>query len=190
MNSIRTYLILTLVSLVFFGLIYPLSIWGIGRLMPDKANGNPIYQDDQLVGFAQVGQAFSSANYFWGRPSAVNYDASATGGSNYGTTNPNQIRQVKERITAFLKANPGVSVRDIPEELVTASGSGLDPHISVVAARIQIRRVASARNLKPKLLEELVDDHTLQPLAGIFGPGDLVNVLALNLALDQLTLTN
>lgn len=190
MNSIRTYLILTLVTQVFFGMIYPLSIWGIGRLIPEKANGNPIYKGEQLIGFAQVGQAFFSPEYFWGRPSAVNYDASSTGGSNLGTTNPEHIKQVKVRIATFLESNPGVSADQIPEELVTASGSGLDPHISVNAARIQIQRVATARNLEPKLLKELIEDQTISPMAGFFGPGDLVNVLSINLALDQLTSTN
>lgn len=187
MNSIRTYLILTLGTMVFFGVIYPLAIYGVGRAMPEKANGNPIYQADKLIGFAEVGQSFFSEKYFWGRASAVSYDASATGGSNYGPINPDHIQQVKDRITAFMEANPGISVDQIPEELVTASGSGLDPHISVTAAKIQIERVAAARNLEPILLEELIDDQTISPLAGIFGPGNLVNVLALNLALDQLT---
>ncbi|HSF54590.1 MAG TPA: potassium-transporting ATPase subunit KdpC [Algoriphagus sp.] len=190
MNSIRTYLILTLGTMVFFGMIYPLSIWGLGRLIPEKAMGNPIYKGDQLIGFTQMGQAFSSAKYFWGRPSAVNYDASSTGGSNLGTTNPEHIRQVKDRITAFMEANPGISADQIPEELVTASGSGLDPHISVTAAKVQIGRIAAARNLEPNLLEDLIEDQRIQPLAGIFGPGDLVNVLSINLALDQLTSNN
>jgi K+-transporting ATPase ATPase C chain len=190
MNSIRTNLTLTLVTLVIFGMIYPLAIWGIGKLLPENASGNPVYKGEQLVGFAQVGQPFTAPGYFWGRPSAVNYDASSTGGSNYGTTNPDHIQEVKDRIQAFLEANPGITADQIPEELVTASGAGLDPHISVNAAKIQIQRVAAARNLEPKLLEELIEKQTLKPMAGIFGPGDLVNVLSINMALDELTSSN
>ncbi|GAB3222261.1 potassium-transporting ATPase subunit KdpC [Algoriphagus aestuariicola] len=190
MNSIRTNLTLTLVTLVIFGVMFPVTIWAIGKIFPENASGNPVYKGEQLVGFAEVGQPFTSPGYFWGRPSAVNYDASSTGGSNYGTNNPDHIQEIKDRIQAFLEANPGITADQIPEELVTASGSGLDPHISVDAAKIQVQRVAAARNLEPKLLEELIDKQTIQPMGGIFGPGDLVNVLSINLALDEITSSN
>jgi potassium-transporting ATPase KdpC subunit len=187
MNLLRTYFTLCLGTMMLFGMIYPLSIWGIARLFPEKSQGNPVYRDGQLVGFAQIGQPFSSPSYFWGRPSAVNYDASATGGSNFGTSNPEHLKQVSDRIVAWKESHPGISTDQIPEDLVTASGSGLDPHISVAGARLQIQRVAKARKMDPKLLEELIEDQRIRPFAGFFGPGDLVNVLSVNLALDQLT---
>ena len=140
---------------------------------------------DRLVGYENVGQPFSEPQYFWGRPSAVDYDASATGGSNLGPTNPKFLQTVATRLVDFRQAHPGVTAEEIPVELVTASGSGLDPHISYPAALIQVDRVAQARGANATAIRTLVDELTEAPLFGLFGPAARVNVLKLNVALDE-----
>jgi K+-transporting ATPase ATPase C chain len=172
-------------TLILFGLLSPLLIWGIGLLFPAQANGLPIYKDGKLVGFENIGQKFYSDKYFWGRPSAVDYNAAATGGSNKGPTNPDYLSEVEKRIQEFLHKNPEVKRNEIPSDIVTASGGGLDPHISPQGAYIQIARVADARSLDRNKLRELVNEHIESPFLGMFGP-ERVNVLKLNLALDEL----
>jgi len=185
MESILKDLKLNFVTLILFGLLFPLSIWAIGLIFPAQANGSPIYKDGNLIGFENIGQKFYSDKYFWGRPSAVEYNAASTGGSNKGPTNPEYLTEVEKRIDEFLQRNPEVKRNEIPSDLVTASGSGIDPHISPQAAIIQIPRVAKARNLDKQVVRKLVGQHIEKPLFGLFGT-EKVNVLKLNLALDEL----
>lgn len=175
---------LNFATLILFGLLFPLLIWVIGLLFPHQSNGLPIYKEGHLIGFENIGQKFYSDKYFWGRPSAVDYNAASTGGSNKGPTNPEYLAQVEQRIQEFLDKNPGVKRSEIHSDLVTASGGGLDPHISPQGARIQVARVAAARNLDPEQVRQLVESHIEAPLLGLFGPSR-VNVLKLNLALDE-----
>lgn len=171
-----------------FGVIYPLVLVGAGQLLAgEAAQGYPLYRDQQLVGFSNIGQSFTSQNYFWGRPSAVDYDASRTGGSNLGNQNPALLEAVTQRADALVLANPGADRATLPIDLLTASGAGLDPHISRAAADLQIARVSAARKLNASDVSSLVNQHTEQPLLGLFGPGQYVNVLLLNLALDELS---
>ena len=188
MKSLRNVLGLHFSTLILFGLLFPLVIFGIGKLFPNQANGLPIYKDGKLIGYENIGQKFTDTKYFWGRPSAVDYNVASTGGSNKGPTNPDYLKLVQERIDTLLKYNPEIKKSDIPADLVTASGSGLDPHISPKAAFIQIPRIANERKLDRTTLRKLVETHTEKPLLGLFGP-ERVNVLKLNLALDSLTQT-
>ncbi|AYL93943.1 K(+)-transporting ATPase subunit C [Mucilaginibacter celer] len=185
----KTYLLpsikLTLILIVLTAGIYPLAIAGIGKFTPGKGDGETITYKGRVVGYANIGQKFTKDEYFWGRPSAVDYNAAGSGGSNKGPSNPDYLKQVEGRIDDFMKHNPGVTRSQIPAELVTASGSGLDPDLSPAGAKVQVARVAKARGLSADALNKLVDEHTEQPLLGMFGPAK-VNVLKLNVALDGL----
>jgi len=172
-------------TVVLFGLMFPLLIWVIGLLFPNQANGLPIYKHGKLIGFENIGQKFYSDKYFWGRPSVVDYNAAATGGSNKSPTNPGYLAEVEQRIAYFLAKNPEVKRSEIPSDLVTASGGGLDPHISPQAAFIQIPRIANERNLDRGELRKLVKENIEEPLFGLFGT-ERINVLKLNLAIDEL----
>lgn len=176
---------LHLLSVIIFGLLFPLLIWAIGLLVIQRANGLPVYKNSKLIGYENIGQKFYSNKYFWGRPSAVDYDASTSGGSNKAPNNKEYIAQVEKRINDFLRKNPEIRRSEIPSELVTASGSGLDPHISLQAAVIQIPRIASERNIDRQKITELVLSHTEKPVLGLFGTVR-INVLKLNMALDEL----
>lgn len=186
MKSLRIALVLGFSTIILFGVLYPLAMVGIGKAMPHQANGLPIEKDGKLIGFENVGQPFNGSQYFWSRPSAVNYDASSTGGSNLGPTNPEFLSLVQSRIDTLTKYHSGLAIVDIPVELVTASGSGLDPHITKQGALIQVSRIVANRGLNPESLINLVKNHTESPFLGLFGPSDRVNVLQLNLALDEL----
>lgn len=176
---------LTLITLILFGVIYPLLITGIAKILaPDGGRGEQIMVDGKIVGFELIGQQFEADRYFNGRPSAVNYNAAATGGSNKGPSNPDYLAQVQARIDTFLAHNPEIEKERIPVDLVTASGGGLDPHISPSAARVQIPRIARVRKIDIAWLEELVQTHTENPAFGM-GPSR-VHVLRLNIALDEL----
>ncbi|MGF7073631.1 K(+)-transporting ATPase subunit C [Mucilaginibacter sp. 3215] len=185
----KTYLLpsikLTLILIVLTAGIYPLAIAGIGKFTPGKGDGETITYKGRVVGYANIGQKFTKDEYFWGRPSAVDYNAAGSGGSNKGPSNPDYLKQVEGRIEDFLKHNPGVTRSQIPAELVTASGSGLDPDLSPAGAKVQVARVAKVRGLSVDAVNKLVDEHTEQPLLGLFGPAK-VNVLKLNVALDGL----
>ncbi len=186
MKNIFKDIKLNFATLILFGLLFPLLIWAIGLLFPNQANGLPIYKEGKLIGFENIGQKFYSDKYFWGRPSAVDYNAAATGGSNKGPTNPDYLAEVETRIQEFLDKNPEVKRIEIPSDLVTASGGGLDPHISPQAAFIQIPRIANERNLDKAKLRKLVQSKIEGPFLGMFGT-ERVNVLKLNLALDNLS---
>lgn len=176
---------LTLVLTVLLCIIYPVIIAFAGKLSKGQGGGEKIIVNGKVVGYAAIGQKFDKPQYFWGRPSAVGYNAAGSAGSNKGPSNPDYLKDVNSRIDTLLKYNPGLKRSDIPADLVTASGSGLDPDISPEAARIQIKRVAQYRKLNEQKVAELVATHIQTPLLGIFGPAT-VNVLKLNVALDEL----
>jgi K+-transporting ATPase ATPase C chain len=138
-----------------------------------------------VVGYANIGQEFTEDKYFWSRPSATGYNAAGSGGSNKGPANPGYLNDVQTRIDTFLAHNPGIQKKDIPAELVTCSGSGLDPDLSPAAARVQAPRIARARHLPEERVLALIQDRIQQPLLKLFGPAR-VNVLKLNIALDNL----
>lgn len=181
MQSIR----LTLVMIVLLCVIYPLLITFAGKLSKGEGNGETISVNGKVVGYANVGQKFDQPQYFWSRPSAVNYNAAGSAGSNKGPSNPDYLKDVSNRIDTLLKYNPGLKKSDIPADMVTASGSGLDPDISPEAAQVQIKRVAANRKLSEQKVTELVANHIEKPLLGLFGPSK-INVLKLNVALDAL----
>jgi potassium-transporting ATPase KdpC subunit len=181
---LKQSIVLTVITILIFGVGFPMLIWGFGQLMPNKSEGSPIIENGRVMGFENVGQNFTDDKYFNGRPSAVNYNAAATGGSNLGPTNPDYLATVQARIDTFLVHNPGINKKDIPSDLVTASGSGIDPNISVQGAMIQIPRISKERNISPEKLTQLVKDNTQKPVLGFFGV-EVVNVLKLNLALDK-----
>jgi potassium-transporting ATPase KdpC subunit len=176
---------LTVALLVLLSVIYPLVVAGIAKLAPGGGNGVTVSANGRVVGYTNVGQSFSEERYFTSRPSAVGYNAAGSGGSNKGPSNPDYLKDVQARIDTFMAHNPGVAKADVPSELVTASGSGLDPHLSPGAAKIQVRRIARIRGIAAERLNQLVDAYTEGPLLGLFGPST-VNVLRLNIALDEL----
>lgn len=176
---------LTVVCIIFFIGIYPLFIWGIAQAAPGNGKGETIEANGKVVGYKLIGQKFSDDKYFWSRPSAVDYNAAGSGGSNKGPTNPDYLQTVKDRIDTFLVHNPGVKKEEIPSELVTASGSGQDPNLSPAAAKVQVKRIAAIRKIDENKLYALVDQQTEDPLLGMFGTSK-VNVLKLNIALDDL----
>lgn len=181
LQSIR----LTLVLTVLLCVIYPLVVAFAGGFSKGKGGGEKITRNGKVVGYAAIGQSFTKPEYFWGRPSAVGYNAAGSGGSNKGPSNPDYLKEVSNRIDTLLKYNPSIKKGDIPADMVTASGSGLDPNISEQGAIIQIKRIAAYRKLDERVVAELVVKNTQGPLLGLFGPSS-VNVLKLNLALDEL----
>jgi K+-transporting ATPase ATPase C chain len=183
LNHIRPAIVLTLAFTLLTGIAYPLAMTGIGQsVFPAQANGSRIEQDGVVVGSALIGQTFTQPQYFWPRPSATGpepYNASASSGSNYGPTDARLVDRVNGAI-----AERGLASA-VPADAVTASASGLDPHITPENARLQVARIAEARAIDIAQVEQLLADMTDAPLLGIFGE-PRVNVLALNLALDQL----
>ncbi|MEJ1240993.1 K(+)-transporting ATPase subunit C [Chryseolinea sp. T2] len=176
---------ITLITMVLFGVVYPFVINGIAIVVaPNGGNGEEVIVDGRVVGFELIGQKFDQDRYFNGRPSAVDYNAASTGGSNKGPSNPEYLETVKARIDTFLLHNPTTAKREIPVDLVTASGGGLDPHISPQAALIQVERIAKVRHMDKDLVSKLVAEHIEQPILGL-GTAR-VHVLRLNIALDQL----
>jgi potassium-transporting ATPase KdpC subunit len=190
LTDLRRGAVALAVFTVLVGLAYPLLMLGVGQVaFGDRADGSLVKgADGQVVGSSLIGQAFDAPEYFWGRPSAAGdgYDAGASGASNLGPTSQKLADTVQERIDQLLAANPGRTAADIPAELVTASGSGLDPHISPAAAEFQVERVAAARRLDPARVRELVSQHTEGRDLGLLGE-PRVNVLRLNLALDTVS---
>lgn len=186
---LRPALTLFILLSLLTGLLYPLAVTGIAQqAFPAAANGSLIVRDGQVLGSSLIGQAFSDPQYFWGRPSATAptaYNASASGGSNLGPLNPALAEAVAARITALRAADPGNNA-PVPVDLVTASASGLDPHISRAAADYQLARVARARGLSEEPVRTLLEQHTEGRWLGFLGE-PRVNVLLLNLALDAQT---
>lgn len=185
----KNYLIIglkvTLVTVVIFGIFYPLLITGIAKLVaPNGGKGEEITANGKAIGFELIGQKFDNDRYFNSRPSAVDYNAASTGGSNKGPTNPDYLLQVQARIDTFLVHNKGVKKEQIPVDLVTASGGGLDPHISPAAAFVQIDRISRVRKISKEKLTALVNAQIEQPYFGLGTPR--VHVLRLNIALDKL----
>lgn len=185
---IRNAVSLLLLMTVITGLVYPFAVTGLAQLLfPHQANGSLILRDGKPAGSVLIGQAFTDPKYFWGRPSATTpqpYNGTASGGSNLGPTNPALTAAVKQRIAALRAADPGNDA-PVPVDLVTASGSGLDPGISPAAAQYQVRRVARARGLPLAEVQAMVDRYTHGRQFGVLGEAR-VNVLELNLALDKL----
>jgi K+-transporting ATPase ATPase C chain len=183
---VRTAVLLLLLLSVITGLAYPALVTGIAQLVfPHQANGSLIVREGKAVGSALIGQPFDDPKYFWGRPSATSpfpYNPSASSGSNLGPANPALIEAVQGRVDALKAADPG-NTGPVPVDLVTASGSGLDPHISPAAALYQVSRVAKARGMDPSAVRQLVERHIEGRQLGVLGE-PRVNVLALNLALD------
>ena len=178
---------ITLLALltIITGVIYPLTVTGLAQvLFPHQANGSLIVIDGKTYGSELIGQQFDDPKYFWGRPSAAGYNAAASSGSNLGPMNPSLEEVVQARMDAFHAADPDNTL-PIPVDLVTASGSGLDPHISVASALYQVSRVASARGLSEAVVTSLMEKYTEGRQFGIFGE-PRVNVLLLNLALDEI----
>lgn len=176
---------LTAVLILITAGLYPLLIAGVAKMAPGKGDGVTVERNGKVVGYANIGQKFTDDSYFQGRPSAVDYNAAGSGGSNKGPSNEEYLKVVQERIDTFLAHNPGVNKAEIPAELVTASGSGLDPHLSPAGALVQVRRIAKLRGIPEQKLEQLVKEQTKGPLLGMFGPAT-VNVLKLNIALDEI----
>ncbi|WP_305805093.1 potassium-transporting ATPase subunit KdpC [Stenotrophomonas sp. YIM B06876] len=182
-GALRPALGLGIASLLLFGLLYALAGTGAGRaLFPAQANGSLIVRDGQVRGSALLAQPFAAAGYFQPRPSAANYDPMAAAGSNLARSNPALQRRVRQAIAAVARRE-GVAAAEVPGDLVTQSGAGMDPQISPQAARIQVARVARARGLSPARVAALVQAHTEAAQWGVFGQ-PRVNVLQLNLALD------
>lgn len=189
LKQLKPALILLGIMTLLTGVIYPYVTTIAAEIaFHDQAEGSLIERDGQIIGSELIGQAFdSNPAYFWGRPSAVNYNAAASGGSNFAPTSQDLLDAVNARISALQAADPDNSL-PIPVDLVTASGSGLDPHISVAAAEYQISRVAEARGLTEEQVKTLVEEHTEGRDLLVLGE-PRVNVLLLNLALDELAPT-
>jgi potassium-transporting ATPase KdpC subunit len=185
-KELRPALVAFALLTVVTGVVYPAVVTLIGRVaFPVEVEGSVLERDGKAVGSRLLGQPFTSPQYFWSRPSATSpqpYNGIASSGSNLGPTNPALKAAVAGRIAALRAADPG-NARPVPVDLVTASASGLDPHISVAAAQYQVDRVARARNLAPAAVAALVREHTEPPTLGVLGEAR-VNVLELNLALD------
>jgi K+-transporting ATPase ATPase C chain len=183
-SQLRPAFFMLLIFTLITGVIYPLAVTGIAQILfPSQANGSLIMTESgKAVGSELIGQQFDDPKYFWGRPSAAGYNAAASSGSNYGPMNPVLLEAVQTRIDMLKAADPDNSL-PIPVDLVTASGSGLDPHISIAAASYQVHRVAQARGLSEEAVKSLVEKYTEGRQFGFLGE-PRVNVLKLNLALD------
>jgi K+-transporting ATPase ATPase C chain len=183
MKNIFSILKFTLFMVVLLAVIYPMAIFGIAQLAPNKGKGETITVNGKVVGYQKIGQKFDKSIYFWGRPSAVDYNAAGSGGSNKGPSNSDYLALVQKRIDTFLITHPYLKKSEIPADMVTASGSGLDPNISPQGALIQVKRVAKERSLSEEKVQALVQAKINTP--AVIGTAT-VNVLELNVALDEL----
>ena len=185
-NNLRPALVLLFALSLLTGIAYPLLVTGLAQsLFPAQAHGSLILRDGKTIGSILIGQNFTDPAHFWGRPSATGpmaNNAAASGGSNLGPMNPALRDAVKTRVAALRAADPS-NTAAVPVDLVTASASGLDPHISLAAAQYQLGRVATARKLSTQVVQGLIDQATHRPVLGLLGE-PVVNVLQLNLALD------
>jgi K+-transporting ATPase ATPase C chain len=191
LKQLKTGFILLIFFSILTGLIYPAVIAGIAQLLfPWRANGSLIAQNNKIIGSELIGQSFTDTKYFWSRPSATTpfpYNAAASSGSNLGPTNPDFLASIKSRVENLQQSNSQQQQNLIPVDLVTASGSGLDPDISPAAAFYQVARIAKVRNIPEKNIQELITKLMIPRVLGILGE-PRVNVLQLNLALDNLTI--
>jgi K+-transporting ATPase ATPase C chain len=187
LTEIKRAIAFTAVAMLVFGGAYHAVLWGVGRaLFGSQAEGSVIRRaNGAVIGSRQIAQAFTRLEYFHPRPSGAAYDAASAGGTNYGPSNPEHLNAVEKRLRAIAEQDQ-VAVSQVPSEMVTASGSGLDPHIPPSAARLQIRRVATARGVSFASISALIQAHTEPPTFGFLGRAR-VNVLDLNLALDEMT---
>jgi K+-transporting ATPase ATPase C chain len=183
MKNIFSILKFTALLVVLFAVIYPLSIYGIAQFAPNQGKGETISVNGKVVGYQKIGQKFDKSNYFWGRPSAVDYNAAGSAGSNKGPSNSDYLALVQKRIDTFLIVHPYLKKSEIPSDMVTASGSGLDPNISPEGALIQVKRVAKERKISEAKVKALVESKINTP--AVMGTAT-VNVLELNVALDEL----
>lgn len=182
-RNIITAVKLIVLSLLIFSIVYPLLLGGIGQLFADKAGGSLVYQNGEAVGSRLIGQNFESESYFISRPSSINYDAATSGSDNLAASNPKLQQRIKadlEEIEA--KYQPGNKA--VPVDLITESGSALDPHISPEAAYFQVDHLAEKTGISESTLNSLIEEHTESKLLGLFGE-KRVNVLELNLALEE-----
>ena len=187
MKTLWKSLKITLALCVFFSVFYVLILWVFAQFAaPNKGNAEVVTLNGKVVGAGNVGQMFTKDIYFWGRPSCAGdgYDASSSAGSNKGPTNEEYLAEVEARVDTFLMHHPYLSRKDVPAEMVTASGSGLDPDITPVGAYVQVKRVAQARGMNEADVKALVDKAVEKPLLGLFGT-EKVNVLKLNIALEE-----
>ena len=187
MKTLLKSIKITLVFCVFFSVFYILVLWLFARVAgPNQGNAEVVTLNGKVVGAANVGQKFTEDIYFWGRPSCAGdgYDATSSSGSNKGPTNPEYLAEVKSRIDTFLVHHPYLSRKDVPAEMVTASGSGLDPDITPQSAYVQVKRVAQARGMDVEEVRRIVDKAVEKPLLGVFGT-EKVNVLKMNIALEE-----
>ena len=177
--------LLTFGLLLVLMVIYPFAMWCVAQVAPNRGKGFVVENNKQQY-YQNIGQQFTRNDYFWGRPSAVTYNAAGSGASNKGSNNEAYLKEVEQRLHDFLKQNPTVKREEVPVDLLTASGSGLDPDISVQAALVQVNRIAGARKINKEKLLTLVYNITEKPLLGLFGP-EKINVVKLNIALDNLS---
>lgn len=174
---------LTIICLLLFCGLYSLLILGIAQAAPNKGEGQTISVNNKVVGYELEGQSFTADKYFNGRPSAAGYNAAGSSGSNKGPSNPDYLKTVQDRVDTFMAHNPTVQKANIPSELVTASGSGLDPDISLQGALVQVDRISKARNITQKKIRTLIQNNSKKSiLNGI----EKLNVLKLNIKLDKL----
>ena len=176
---------LTFISIIVFAGIYTIAIWVIAQAGPNHGRGETVSVNNKVIGYKLEGQNFTADNYFNSRPSAAGYNAAGSSGSNKGPSNPDYLKQVQDRIDTFLVHNPSVKKEEIPAELITASGSGLDPDLSPQGAYVQVVRIAKARNISEEKIKNLVAQQIQKPLLGMFGT-EKVNILQLNIELDKL----
>lgn len=181
----KNFLISIKITLAFCVVLfvgYVLVLWGVAAsTQPNAGEAELLTLNEKVVGAANVGQTFSDVKYFWSRPSAVDYNGSGSGGSNKGNTNPDYLKEIETRIEAFLAAHPYLERAQVPSEMVTASGSGLDPHISPSSAKVQSQRVAMARGVEVEEVNEIIESLQESPSVG----ASFINVLKLNIALDE-----
>ena len=183
MKTIFSLLKLTLLTVILFAVIYPLAIYGIAKFAPNHGKGETISVNGKVVGYQKIGQKFDKSNYFWGRPSAVDYNAAGSAGSNKGPSNADYLALVQKRIDTLLLVHPYLKKSDIPADMITASGSGLDPNISPEGALMQVKRVAKERKLSEDKVKKMVESKINK--SSVVGTS-IVNVLELNVALDEL----
>ncbi len=185
-NIIKSFRI-TIVFCIFFSVFYILVLWLFAQAAaPNSGNAETVTLDGKVVGAANMGQSFTRDIYFWGRPSCAGdgYDAANSAGSNKGATNEEYLDEVKARVDSFLVHHPYLKRNEVPAEMVTASGSGLDPDITPESALVQVKRVAEARKMSEAAVQTLVEEAIEKPFLGLFGT-EKVNVLKLNVALEK-----